>query len=62
MRRRLMAAILAFLGREPRHGNGAYSFGRRSTDNAVRERRLLGARVDEVERRLASYNHVRFPR
>jgi len=56
-----MAAILRMLGREPRHGNGAYTNMRRSTDLETAARRLAVARVDEVERRLASYGH-RFPR
>lgn len=60
--RRLMAALLRLFGREQRRGNGAYSMGRRNTDPEVATQRLFVARVDEVERRLSSYQRVRFPR
>jgi hypothetical protein len=60
--RRLMALILGALGMERRHGNGAFTAGRRKSDPVTRERRMVLARVEELERRLASYQHVRFPR
>ncbi len=62
MRRRLMAAILRMLGREPRRGSGAFSLARRRTDRDIAQRRMTVARVEEVERRLANYQRVRFPR
>ncbi len=60
--RRLMAAILRMLGREPRRGTGAFSMARRATDPETAQRRLAMARVEEVERRLANYQRVRFSR
>ena len=64
-----MAALLGVFGRDQRQGSGAFTVGRRSTDQTVRERRLAEARIEAVEqrvaeqaRRLGSYRHVQFPR
>ncbi len=57
-----MAAILGLLGRDRRHGTGAWTVGRRSRDQLVAERRLVEARLEHQARRLASYQRVRLPR
>ena len=53
-----MALFLAFIGRDRRHGIGAYQGGRRSTDL----HRQVERRVESTERRLANYQRVRLPK
>lgn len=60
--RKLMAALRGILGREQRHGNGAYVGGRRRTDPEARFRHQIADRVELVERRLAAYQRVQFPK
>lgn len=65
MVRRLMAAILGLLGRDPRHGGGTWSIGRRSTDPETAQVRAALARLERLDaqaRKLASYQHVRLGR
>ena len=57
-----MALIRGVLGRERRHGNGAYGLNRRATDPKVRDRHQALERVERAERQLASYQRVRLPK
>ena len=57
-----MALIRGVLGRERRHGNGAYVQGRRSSDPETHAKHQALERVETVERRLANYQRVRLPK